>query len=64
MTRITFDSLPHTDYELPVRLEYEIEDNPHITRIHQLCRYFALALGYQEASVDKYFGPDRSDEAL
>ena len=39
-----------------LKMEFESEDT-HISEFHRMCKAFAAAVGYAEASIEKYFGP-------
>lgn len=41
-----------------IHLQFSAYPDMHISKLHSLCRRFALALGYAEGSVDQYFGEE------
>jgi len=37
-------------------MRFRVKNDIHISAFHSLCKRFALAVGYTEKTVDKYFG--------
>ena len=46
------------EYANDVHLMFSAYPDMHISKLHSLCRRFALALGYTEKTVDDYFGEE------
>ena len=44
-----------------VDLQFSISSDARLGEIFNMCKKFAIALGYSETSVDKVFGPDSDD---
>jgi len=44
-----------------VQLQFSISSDASLGEIFNMCKKFAIALGYSETSVDKVFGPDSDD---
>jgi len=44
------------EFENDLKMEFDCYPDMHISTLHNLCRRFALALGYSESSVNEYFG--------
>lgn len=55
-----FEFWPSNEIETPTRLSFDAND-VHCSEFHQMCKAFAVALGYAPQTVEKYFGPDRDD---
>lgn len=55
-----FEFWPSNEIETPTRLSFDAND-VHCSEFHQMCKAFAVALGYTPQTVEKYFGPDRDD---
>ena len=49
--------------EIPVRLSFDVDVDEGLRcgQFHHMCKAFAYALGYQPATIKKYFGEDRED---
>lgn len=58
--KITFSFEPSkrsAKYSNPFKFEIFISDElHHIAEFHQLCKKFALLMGYNESKVEEYFG--------
>lgn len=47
-------------YDTAVRLSFD-SDYTSLEEFSNMCRAFAIALGYAPQTVEKYFGPDRNN---
>ena len=45
-----------------VDLQFSISSDAHLGEIFNMCKKFAIALGYADASVEEVFGPDNEDD--
>ncbi len=46
----------HEGYKTNIELSFDEMFDPHIGEFVEMCKRFALALGYAESTVDKWFG--------
>ena len=57
MVELIFAQVPDkTSSEENVTMRFRVKNDIHISAFHSLCKRFALAVGYTEKTVDKYFG--------
>jgi len=45
-------------YGHSVKCEFEIDPDPSLDKICELCKRFALLMGYSESAVERVFGED------
>ena len=46
----------HEGYKTNIEMSFDKMLDPHIGEFVEMCKRFALALGYAESTVDKWFG--------
>lgn len=61
MVELIFSQMPdkNNNTEENMTIRFRINDSPHISTFHALCKRFALAVGYTDKTVEEYFGPTR-----
>ena len=55
-----FEFYPADEDMTTVRLSFDKNDL-NCAEFHKMCKRFAIALGYNPNTVEKYFGPDSDD---
>lgn len=66
MNRYEFSFYPDDEsVEQPVQLSFEEpDDGLHCAKFHRMCKAFAYALGYQNETIERYFGEDSWEDVL